>query len=126
MLIGTDLCDPKRIEKIYLKFGAKFLKRILSTKEIEQINSTKSNLSFFQRVAGRYAAKEAIAKAFGTGIGKQISFQDIEVFRDKISGAPLVKLSEKLTELAQAKSISSVKLSISHEKQMAIAMVIAY
>jgi holo-[acyl-carrier protein] synthase len=126
MLIGTDLCDPKRIEKIYLKFGAKFLKRILSIEEIDQINSTDSNLSFFQRVAGRYAAKEAIAKAFGTGIGKQLSFQDIEILRDKISGAPLVKSSEKLAVLTKQKGLSTIKVSISHEKLMAIAMVLVY
>lgn len=124
MHIGTDLCDPKRIEKIYAKFGAKFLTRILTPKEIEQIHSTKSNLSLFQRIAGRYAGKEAVAKVFGTGIGKKLSFQDIEILRDDKTGAPLVNLKSKARKLAVSLDIDEIKISISHEKQLAVAFAV--
>ncbi len=124
MHIGTDLCNPRRIEQVYKRFGRKFLERILTATEIEDLENTSSRLSLVQRLAGRFAAKEAIAKLFTTGIGKELSFQDLEICRDK-NGAPFVKLSSKATKLAETKNIQEIKISISHEDTMVMAVAIA-
>lgn len=110
--IGLDLCNPKRIERVYKRFGAKFLKRVLTEKEIEQMKSDMKN--FIHRLAARYAAKEAVAKSFGTGIGKKLSFQDMEILRNE-AGAPIVHLNEKAQKLMQSLGYTEIKVSISHE-----------
>jgi len=121
--IGSDICDPLRIEKVYKKFGKKFLKRIFNQDELTELEANiKTGKNLFLKIAGRYAAKEALAKAFGTGIGKEISFLDLSVIRCPESGAPIVKLSEKVQALKEKRKISEIKISISHERQMAIAV----
>jgi len=72
----------------------------------------------------RWAAKEAISKAFGTGIGKQLSFQDIQISHLH-SGAPIVVLSEQAQNLANSLNFNSILLSISDEQNYAIAFAIA-
>ena len=124
MRLGNDLCNPLRIEKIYKRFGAKFLQRLLTKEEIEDLLAQQSKKLFIHRLAGRYAAKEAIAKLFGTGIGKELSFQDIQIIRDP-SGKPLVKLSEKATKLAEKLEIKDIQVSISHEDTMVLATAIS-
>jgi holo-[acyl-carrier protein] synthase len=127
--IGTDLCDPTRIEKIYRRYGKKFVTRILTTAELEMLeygfNQRSFKPSFSQRLAARYAAKEAVSKVLGCGIGKEISFQDIEIMRHADSKAPIIKLSEKASKLAEEQKLSNWQISISHEKSMSIAVVIA-
>jgi holo-[acyl-carrier protein] synthase len=125
MYIGTDLCNPKRIEKVYKRFGRKFLQRILTESEIQELEVNKSRLTFIHRLAGRFAAKEALAKLFGTGIGKELSFQDLEIFKDPKNGSPQVKLSIKAQKLAISKNIKEIKVSISHEDTMVMAVAIA-
>ncbi len=125
MYIGTDLCNPKRIENVYKRFGRKFLKRILTENEIQELENSTGKLGLIHRLTGRFAAKEAIAKLFGTGIGKELSFQDLEIFKDPISGSPSAKLSAKAQKLAQSKNISEIKISISHEDTMVMAVAIA-
>ena len=120
--IGLDLCNPKRIERIYKRFGPKFLKRVLTEKEIEDIRKDMKN--FIHRLAARYAAKEAVAKSFGTGIGKKLSFQDMEILRNE-AGAPIVHLNEKAQKLAESLGYSEVKVSISHEDILVGAVAIA-
>lgn len=117
MRVGFDLCDPKRIEQTYKRFGSKFLVRVFSEEEVEDLKSSKSKKTFLQRLAGRYSAKEAIAKLFGTGIGGQLSFRDIEVLKSDL-GAPKVVLSEKASKLAESLTIKDIQLSISHEETM--------
>lgn len=113
--IGVDLCDPKRIEKVYRRFGKKFLKRIFTETEIKDLEKSLSKrFGSFHKIAGRFAAKEAIAKAYGTGIGKDLSFLDIEITHNK-KGAPQVKLKN---------SEKQVLVTISHEKKMAVAFAV--
>jgi holo-[acyl-carrier protein] synthase len=123
MRIGTDLCNPKRIERAYKRFGVRFLKRVLTELEIEHVTSSKR--FFIYRLAGRFAVKEAVAKMLGTGIGKRINFHDIEVAREQDSNEP--KLILKKGALARAKELglSEYKVSISHEDIMVIAVAIA-
>jgi holo-[acyl-carrier protein] synthase len=113
--IGVDLCCPKRIEKIYKNFGRKFLNRIFTDKEIKDLeNSLSKKYGSFHRIAGRFAAKEAISKALGTGIGKELGFKDIEITHDD-KGAPQVSIKN---------SDKKVNVTISHEKEMAVAFAI--
>ena len=125
MYIGTDLCNPRRIEKVYKRFGRKFLKRILTENEIQELEKNTGKLGVIHRLTGRFAAKEALAKLFMTGIGKDLSFQDIEIFKDPANGSPLVKLSIKAQKLAISKNIKEIKVSISHEDTMVMAVAIA-
>lgn len=123
-MIGTDICNPKRIEQVYKKFGAKFLKRIFTDKEIEEINSLSRNrTNLIHRIAGRFAAKEAISKALGTGIGKDLSFKDFEIIKCP-KGKPQVILNNKATKLTQELGFTKVHISISHEESLAIAFAI--
>jgi holo-[acyl-carrier protein] synthase len=98
--IGTDIVQISRVSD-------KIASRILTAKENELYNG---NLQF---LAGRFAAKEAIAKALGTGIGASYSFGDIEILRGE-RGEPIVYLKGQRAE--------SIKVSISHEKEYAVAV----
>src|SRR2546426_10733528 len=86
--IGIDIIEVERIQKSFEKFGERFLKRILLPNEIAYCLSHKAPAPF---LAARFAGKEAISKAFGTGIGAQLGWQDMEIAR-KPSGEPFVIL----------------------------------
>lgn len=104
-MIGTDIINNKRVENIYKKYGEKFLNRIFLTGEIEYIKNKNNKI---ETMAGLYAAKEAMAKAYGTGIGK-LSFKDLEIFHDK-NGKPYGKIGGKILEL-----------TISNEREFSVA-----
>jgi len=113
MKIGTDITVISRIEKSYQKFGQKFLDRFLNQEE--------QNLSSkIESIAGYWASKESIAKALGCGIGKELSFLDIIIYKDD-KNAPHFKLTPKAQKRHQIRSSS---LSISHDGGFAIAVVI--
>ncbi len=113
MKIGTDITVISRIEKSIDKFGKKFLDRFLD--ESEQMLSTKA-----ESIAGYWASKEAISKALGCGIGRELSFHDIIIYKDS-KNAPHFKLSQKAQKIHKIKSSS---LSIAHDGGFAIAVVI--
>lgn len=119
--IGTDICNPKRIAKTYKRFGKKFLDRILTPKEKEYVMKSKKH--FLTRLTGRYAAKEAVAKALETGIRIGVNFRDIEIVNGQT--VPHLKLHGKAAEIAKDKNLSHWSVSISHEDIMVIATVIA-
>jgi holo-[acyl-carrier protein] synthase len=122
MILGTgiDIIEVERIEASYEKFGDRFLNRILVPDEMEYCLSHKKPGPF---LAARFAAKEAVSKAFGTGIGAQISWQDIEVKR-KESGEPYVVMHGKGAELMKQRGARVVHLTISHTEKHATAMAI--
>ena len=126
---GIDIVEIKRIEKIYSKFECKFLNKIFSYKELSHHNSSKKmkNLSFFAKIASRFAAKEAAVKAFGMGFREGIKFKDIEIFNNEY-GKPniffLGAANKKVKLLENEHRALKFDLSISHEKKYAIAMVI--
>lgn len=122
MILGTgiDLIEVVRIKASYEKFGERFLKRILHPDEIGYCLSHKSPAPF---LAARFAAKEAISKAFGTGIGEQLGWQDMEI-RRKESGEPYVVLHDKGLVLMQQRGARRLHLTISHTEQHATAMAI--
>lgn len=109
--IGIDIVELKRIEKISAR-QKRFAARILTATEMD-IYDRLSGRRKIEFLAGRYAAKEAFSKAYGTGIGEHLSFQDIEISADE-KGKPFI-----------AKPFSAgVHLSISHSKDFAVAQVI--
>ena len=122
MILGTgiDIIEVERIEASYEKFGERFLNRILVPGEMEYCLSHKKPGPF---LAARFAAKEAVSKAFGTGIGAQLSWQDIEVKR-KESGEPYVVMHGKGAELMKQRGARVVHLTISHTEKHATAMAI--
>lgn len=122
MILGTgiDIIEVERIEASYEKFGERFLNRILVKGEMEYCLSHKKPGPF---LAARFAAKEAVSKAFGTGIGAQLSWQDIEVKR-KESGEPYVIMHGNGLELMKQRGARIVHLTISHTEKHATAMAI--
>jgi len=122
MILGTgiDIIEVGRIQSSHEKFGERFLKRILRPAEIEYCLSHKRPAPFF---AARFAAKEAVSKAFGTGIGARLGWQDIEVGR-KQSGEPFVILHGGGLLLLQQRAGRIVHLSLSHTESYAAAMAI--
>jgi holo-[acyl-carrier protein] synthase len=112
MILGTgiDLIEVARIESSYERFGERFLDRILLPGEISYCLSHKKPGPF---LAARFAAKEAISKAFGTGIGAQLGWQDMEVCR-KESGEPFVVLHGKGRKLFEERGAKNLLISLSH------------
>ena len=113
MKVGTDIIQIRRIEKLVKRYGIKFKQRFLSPKEIAVARKTET-------IAGFWAAKEAISKALGCGIGAQLSFHDIVIAKDH-KGAPYFKLTKEAQKVHKIKESS---LSISHDGGFAIAVVI--
>jgi holo-[acyl-carrier protein] synthase len=118
--VGIDIIEVARIQASHEKFGERFLNRILLPNEIAYCLSHKIPGPF---LAARFAAKEAISKAFGTGIGAQLAWQDMEVARRE-SGEPYVILHGKGEALLQARGGRIVLISLSHTQQHATAVAI--
>lgn len=113
-MIGVDLVVIARIEKFIKRFGENGLNRFLNSDEL----ALSKNLNP-STIAGFWAAKEACAKALGTGIGQTCSFHDMTLFKDSY-GAPHLRLKESLKE---AFNVVSLSLSITHDGDYAIAVV---
>lgn len=122
MILGTgiDIIEVARIAASFEKFGEKFLNRILLPDEIAYCLSHKNPAPF---LAVRFAAKEAISKAFGTGIGAALGWRDMEI-RRKESGEPFVVLHGKGAELFAARGAKQLLVSLSHTEHYAAATAI--
>src|SRR3954471_18124261 len=118
--IGIDIIEVARIASSYERFGDRFLNRILHPNEISYCLSHKAPGPF---LAARFAAKEAVSKAFGTGIGSSIGWHDIEV-RHHPSGQPYISLHGKGAELMTAKKANVLHISLTHAASSAIAVAI--
>ncbi|GAB5410928.1 MAG: holo-ACP synthase [Chlamydiales bacterium] len=115
--IGNDIIEIERIDASIQKHGVHFLNRLFSEKERAYCESQKFSANSY---AGRFAAKEAIAKALGTGIGEKLSWLDMEILSSP-SGKPLLYFSEQ----AKATFLNpQVLISISHCKTFATAIAI--
>ena len=123
MILGTgiDIVELDRIKTMLEKHGKKFLSRTYTDVEISAGEGKGLALSAYY--AGRWAAKEATAKALGCGFGKECNFLDIEVTNDKL-GKPVLKLSGNAKKRAANMGIKAMHISISHEQAYAVAMVI--
>jgi len=118
--IGIDLIEVARVKSSLEKFGERFVNRILLPDEIAYCQSHKEPAPF---VAARFAAKEAISKAFGTGIGTQLGWHDMEV-RKHGSGEPFVVLHGGGLKLLASRGGKYVLISLSHTAHHATAMAI--
>ncbi len=118
--VGTDLVDIERVKKILSKNRDGFVKRVLSEHEQALFANKADSAAYF---AKRFAAKEAFAKALGTGIGLVVGFQDLTV-RNNENGKPYFIPSEKLRQYLAEKNIKHAHLSISDESENAIAFVV--
>jgi len=119
MILGTgiDIIEVARVQASHERFGERFLNRILLADEIAYCLSHKIPGPF---LAARFAAKEAVSKAFGTGIGAQLGWQDMEICR-KESGEPFVVLHGKGKKLFQARGAKQLLISLSHTANYAAA-----
>ena len=118
--IGTDIVNIERIKSSIAKFKEKFQSKIFTSEEWDYCWNKKNP---YPSLAARFAAKEAVLKALGTGKGG-IKWLDIEVQLDA-KGKPGINLSGLAAETARSKYISSLNLSLSHCSEYAIAFVVA-
>ena len=118
--IGTDIVQIERIAKVLERQGDKFAQRILTLTEQREFIRLDNSVAF---LAKRFAAKEAVAKALGTGIGHGVSFQDINVIKDN-KGAPAISLSGGAEVVMRKRGGSQVLLSLADEVQYALAYAI--
>ena len=118
---GIDLVDFPRIKDMIARHGDRFLNRIFTPKE--QLYA-KSNKNEVEKLAGRFAAKEAILKLIGTGWRGGIAWTDIEILNTPL-GQPVVKLSGEVREISDSLAIKEICLSITHTANFAIASAVA-
>ena len=122
---GIDIIDIRRIKKTIDKYGNKFKKRCFS---LNEINRSESKTNSAESYAKRYAAKEACAKALGTGLARGVFWKDIEVENNQY-GKPFIKLHGKAKEIFKNMNKTSntqIEVSLSDEKKYAIANVTIY
>jgi holo-[acyl-carrier protein] synthase len=118
--IGVDLVECARIDRSLERFGEKFLHRVFTDGEIEYSMSMKYPA---RHLAARFAGKEAVSKAFGTGIGKAMGWRNIDI-RKKPSGEPFLVFSGPAQELVTHRGIKSARITLSHTDHHAVACVI--
>ncbi len=123
MIVGTgiDIIETARVAQSIDRFGERFLDRCFHADEIAYCQKMKFPALHF---AARFAAKEAISKAFGTGIGRELGWKDMEICRRE-SGAPYVVLHGKGITLAAEQGVAEVLVSLSHSKDYSAAQAIA-
>jgi holo-[acyl-carrier protein] synthase len=114
---GIDIVETARVAETVERFGGRFLNRCFHPDEIAYCQQMKFPAIHF---AARFAAKEAISKAFGTGIGKQLGWRDMEICK-KQSGEPFAILHEKGVELAKKRGVQQIFVSLTHSKDYAAA-----
>jgi holo-[acyl-carrier protein] synthase len=119
--LGTDLIETRRVHESIERFGERFLQRIFTTGEIAYCSRKKNSAESF---AARFAAKEAGAKALGTGISHGVNWKEFEVKREP-SGRPTLHLSGRAAELAGAMGVRRLQLSLTHSRELAMAVVVA-
>jgi len=119
--IGTDIVECLRVAKMIERHGELFLTRVFTTHEIEYCTARKAAT---QHYAGRFAAKEAVLKALGTGWTRGIHWRDIEV-RNEMGGRPRIALAGAARELCAKLGIVEMQISISHCRTHATAFAVA-
>jgi holo-[acyl-carrier protein] synthase len=119
--IGTDIVECLRIAQMIERHGEIFLTRVYTPREIEYCSSRKAAT---QHYAGRWAAKEAVLKAMGTGWARGISWHDIEVRSDE-GGRPSILLGGAAREICERRGVRDILISISHCRSHATAYALA-
>jgi len=122
--IGIDIIDIRRIEKVIIKYGDRFIKKCFLQTEIKRSENKRNTV---QSYAKRYAAKEACAKALGTGLARGVYWKDIEVSNNNL-GKPILTLHNKAAKILNQISSKNtrIEVSLSDEKNYAISNVIIF
>ncbi|MEI8121478.1 MAG: holo-ACP synthase [bacterium] len=115
---GVDLVENERLRVLLERWGDRFKSRVFLASEQAYCDSKASPWLYY---AGRFAVKEAVSKAFGTGIGPDLGWLDMEVIKNPDSGAPSLALSEQGRLLAERRRVSRVLISLSHTHNFAVA-----
>jgi len=119
--LGTDIVECVRIRKMIADHGELFLQRVYTDKEIRYCQARRQAAEHF---AGRWAAKEAVLKALGTGWRRGISWRDVEIRNDP-SGQPKVAVRGEAKEIAKRLRLKDILITISHCRQFATAYAVA-
>ena len=122
MIIGTgiDIVEISRIKNAAKKWQKNFLLKIFTDKELEYSNEKTSSC---QHLAARFAAKEAVLKALGSGLTSRMEWRDIEVWNEE-SGKPNVRLTGEVERVSQSRGVKDIIISMSHTRTYAVASVI--
>jgi len=118
---GIDLVDFPRIEALMDKHDERFLDRVFTKREQADADAVKNTV---EKLAGRFAAKEAVLKLIGTGWRGKIAWTDIEVVNNPL-GQPIVEITGEVKRIADEAGIEQLTLSITHTANFAIASVVA-
>lgn len=118
--IGTDIVEIERISNAFKRQGDRLINRVLTSAERDRLKQFSNEDQQIAYLAKRWCAKEAISKALGTGIAKGVGFQQIEISNSE-SGAPLALLTEGALDRLTAIGGKKVLISLSDERQYAVA-----
>ena len=118
--IGVDLVECARIQHSLDRFGDRFLHRVFTEGEVAYSMSMKFPA---RHLAARFAAKEAVSKAFGTGIGKAMGWREIDV-QKKPSGEPFLVFAGGAEKLAKERGVTNALITLSHSEQHAVATIV--
>ncbi|MFH0732690.1 MAG: holo-ACP synthase [Candidatus Omnitrophota bacterium] len=122
MIIGTgvDIVEIPRLKKAVIKWKDKFLKRVFTDNEIAY---SKEKPHSYQHLAARFAAKEAVLKAFGNGWNKRVEWTDVEIWNEE-SGKPVVKVYGNVKKMKDKMGVVDIAVSLSHARTYAVASAI--
>jgi holo-[acyl-carrier protein] synthase len=118
--VGTDLVEVDRVRRLLERYGERFARRVLGQHEWTDYERSPNRAVY---LSGRYAAKEAFAKAFGTGLRNPVLLTNINVTRDSL-GKPGLLLEAELEALLANRGVTRRHLSVTHEQSMACALVV--
>jgi len=118
--IGVDICNVDRLSELRRKYGPRFLDRVFTPVEQQRCGA---GPGCDERYAARFAAKEAVMKALGTGWNRGLTFADIQVATED-SGRPVVTICGGARELADRLGVAHIHISLSHERDNAVAFVV--
>jgi len=119
--IGLDLAQVARFEKVHSRHGERLLARLFTDAERAYCDRRASRMASY---AGRFAVKEAVMKALGTGWGRGVTWKDIEVLRESGS-APTVVLHAATARIARERNVARIHVTITHDAGIAAAVVVA-
>jgi len=129
--VGIDLVEIDRIRKARLRWGERFLKRIYTEEEKEYFARTQNETLIVSEMAARFAGKEAVAKALGTGLkilgsktGSGVGWKEIEILNES-SGKPFVRLYGRAEEVALKEGMFGLEISLAHSRVYAVAAAVA-
>lgn len=118
--IGVDIAETARVSRLLAEYGDRFARRILTEYELEEFGRRQQSDNY---LATRFAAKEAVAKALGTGIGKDLGFHSVQIENDA-AGKPRLRFLGSAADLMAQHRIDNALVSLSDEKHYVVAMVV--